>query len=136
MIYNVKKYVSLYTNYHLKKSISQQITAFCDGFNSIILNEDIRWFLPDELELLICGITEIDIKDLQRNIEYEYPYSADNPVIKMFFNVISRWTNEDLAKLLRFETGCSQVPVNGFCEYKKRNKPITIAAGGDKNQVY
>ncbi|KAK8880459.1 hypothetical protein M9Y10_003133 [Tritrichomonas musculus] len=53
---NKMEYVSLYTNYHLRESICDQLTAFCEGFDFIIH--------PNELDLLICGVPEIDIQDL------------------------------------------------------------------------
>lgn len=132
---NKIEYVSLYTNYRLRKSIINQITAFCEGFNWLISQDEIKMFSPNELDLLICGIPDIDVKDLEENTLYVEPYSHDHPVIKMFFNVISNWDPQKLAKFLLFLTGSSQVPVNGFKDYKDKNKAITIAPGGDRNRL-
>ena len=49
----------------------------------------------------------------------------------MFFNVISKWGHEDLAKLLLFITGSSQVPIGGFKMMKESRMPIIIAPGGE-----
>ncbi|KAK8847903.1 hypothetical protein M9Y10_018951 [Tritrichomonas musculus] len=132
---NKMEYISLYTNYHLRESICDQLTAFCEGFDFIIHPDDIRFFAPNELDLLICGIPEIDVQDLRENTEYLYPYNKNHPVIKLFFKAIEKWSNEQLAKLIMFFTGSSQVPINGFAEYKKNGKPIQIGPGGDKNRL-
>lgn len=129
---NKKEFVNLYAEYHLKNSIIDQIKSFCEGFNSLIPQEQINYFSPAELDLLICGIPEINIDDLRENTEYELPYDDHHPVIELFYNVISEWDNDNLAKLLLFITGSSQVPVNGFIEYKSKGKPIKIMPGGDK----
>ncbi|KAH0790301.1 ubiquitin-protein ligase 1 [Histomonas meleagridis] len=132
---NKEEFVNLMVEHRLKKQISCQIKAFCDGFYALIPLEEIRRFSPNELDLLICGVPEIDVEDLKQNCEYAYPYSADHPVIKYFFNVISKWSNENLAKLLLFVTGSSQVPINGFKFFKDMEQPITIAPGGGKERL-
>lgn len=131
---NKMDYVSLYTNNHLRKSIIKQVNAFCEGFNSLISHDEICFFSPSELELLMCRIPEIDIDDLKENISIQYPYTKDHPVIKLFFSVISKWDNGILAKFVLFLTGSSQVPINGFSDYNDKGKPISVAPGGDKSR--
>lgn len=72
--------------------------------------------------------------DLKKNTVYEYPYHENHPVIVLFFKVLSKWNNENLAKFLLFLTGSSQVPINGFKAFKERGNPITISDGGDKTR--
>ena len=132
---NKEEFVNLMVEHRLKGSITSQVRAFCNGFNELIPLEEIRRFSPNELDLLICGVPEIDVKDLQKNTEYQKPYSANHPVIKFFFQAISKWDNENLAKLLLFITGSSQVPTNGFKAFKDMNQPITIAPGGSKDRL-
>ncbi|OHT10043.1 hypothetical protein TRFO_20849 [Tritrichomonas foetus] len=132
---NKDEFVSLMVDHRLKGAISSQVRAFCEGFNTLIPPEEIRRFSPNELDLLICGIPEIDVADLQKYTELQRPYTADHPVIKFFFDAISKWDNENLAKLLLFITGSSQVPINGFKAFKDMNQPITIAPGGGKERL-
>lgn len=89
-------------------------------------------FTPTELCLLISGVLKIDVIDLMQNVEYEEPYNAENPVVKLFFEAIKKWDDENLAKLLVFITGTSKMPANGFKELKK---PIKIADGGDASRL-
>ena len=126
---NKKEFVALHTNYILEKKIKQQIQAFCNGFDSLIPHDEIRFFTPNELDLLICGIPEIDVNDLIQHIEFEHPYNNETPVVKFFISAISKWDNEELAKLLMFMTGSSKLGVNGFREFcEMTNNPLKIAA--------
>ena len=104
-----------------------------DGFNSIIDSKSIEIFNINELDLVLCGIPIIDVEDFKANTTFGDPYTADSPVIKMFFNVISRWKNEDLVKLLMFMTGSSRVPANGFKEFCEMTYPLKIEYGGDRS---
>ena len=132
---NKEEYVALIVEQRLKKLISAQINAFCAGFYSVIPHEDIRSFTPNELDLLICGVPEIDVEDMRRNCHYAHPYSENHPVVKTFFAVISKWNNESLAKLLLFMTGSSQVPIEGFRYFAMIDQPITIAPGGERGRL-
>lgn len=92
-------------------------------------------FSPKELDYLICGNSKIDVSDFQKNAEYSYPYNSNHKVIKLFFEVISEWENDDLGKLLKFFTGSPLVPINGFQEYKLRGNSIKISNGGASNKL-
>ena len=100
--------------------------AFCDGFNWLIPHEEICYFSQNELDLIIRGNSKIDVEDMKANTIYEGPYYEDHPVIIMFFNVISKWAQEQLEKLLFFITGSSKVPINGFSELAERSRAIKI----------
>lgn len=130
---NKLKYVSLYTCYLLSTSIIKQINAFRDGFDELIHPDFIKIFSPIELDLLICGIPDVDIEDLKKNTVFVSPYHKNHPVIVMLFNVLSNWERDNLGKFLLFLTGSSQVPVNGFKDYKDIGKPIKIQPIVDPN---
>ena len=132
---NKNEYIRLRVNYFFNYETKDQAKAFCEGFYFLIPHEKIKLFSPSELDLMICGIPDVDIDDLRRNTEYTFPYNNDHPLINMFFNVISEWSRDDLAKFLLFVTGSSQVPLNGFKEYKDKGKAITISPGGEKERL-
>lgn len=90
---NKNEYIRLLSNYVLKDSIQDQVNAFCEGFYSLLLLSEIRIFTPNELNMLIGGTISIDVNDLKNNVEYELPYTADTHVVKLFFDVISKWNN-------------------------------------------
>lgn len=132
---NRNEYVNLYADYKLRKSVIKQISAFCEGFDEIAPPKLIQLFSPSELDLMICGIPRIDLKDMKKFTSYNYPYNNEHPVIKMFFKVLTKWSHENLAKLLLFITGSSQVPVNGFRDFLNLGNPICIAPGGGKDRL-
>lgn len=114
---NKNNYVNLYANFILQRKIEKQIVAFVKGFESLISHKEICIFTAGELDMLICGVPEIDVEDFIKNFVVDLPYTKDSTVVKMFFNVIRKWDNELLVKLLFFMTGSNRVPLNGFKEF-------------------
>lgn len=101
----------------------------------MISHEEIRIFTPNEINLLICGIPKIDVNDMKANTVIDPPLNSDTPVVKFFFDAISKWNDEDLSKLLFFMTGSSRVPVNGFKEFcEMTGSSLKIQAGGDRSK--
>merc|ERR1711862_148610 len=70
-------------------------------------------FDDKELELLICGLPEIDIEDLKKNTEYQN-YSESSPQIVWLWKILNEFTSEQKAWFLQFVTGTAQVPLDGF----------------------
>ena len=84
------------------------------GFYEVIPHSLVCVFDYQELELLLCGLPRIDIKDWQANTRYAGDYSKDHQVVQWFFEVMDTWEDERKARLLQFATGSSHVPVEGF----------------------
>lgn len=120
-------YVDSEIDYRLKGLIKDQVKAFCDGFYMVIPFDQIKFFTPVELDLLICGMPIIDVGDLKRNIEFEYPYNYETPTVKLFFNAIEKWDQDKLSQLVMFITKSSQSIISGFRTLKENGNPIKIA---------
>lgn len=58
---NKKEYVDLVVEYRIFKRVQEQFEAFMSGFNELIPQELINVFDERELELLIGGMSEIDV---------------------------------------------------------------------------
>ena len=121
--------------YRLHESIKEQCEAFSRGFDSLIPHENIRLFTANELNLLICGVPKIDVDDMMQNVEYGDGYDADSPAVKLFFETIKKWDNENLAKLIIFITGTSRMPASGFSFFKMQGTPIRIAPLSDTKML-
>lgn len=132
---NKNEYVSLYINYHLKKSINAQISAFCEGFYSLIPLENISYFSQSELDFILCGHSQIDIEDMKKHVVYSSPYHKDHATIIMFYEVISNWSQEDLTKLILFVTGSSKIPINGFKGYEETGNSFHITKKSDPQSL-
>ena len=100
----------------------------------MIPQKDLSMFSPNELDLLICGVPEVDVDDMEKNCVITRPLTKDSDVVKFFFSAIRKWSSEDLAKLLLFITGSSQIPIGGFATLKDSH-PITIQPGGDADRL-
>ena len=132
---NKKEFVDLMIKRRLIGRTSQQVKSFVSGFHFLISKDELKMFSPSELDLIICGIPTIDICDMRENCKYEFPLSKDHPSVQRFFAVIRHWNREDLAKLLLFVTGSSQLPIGGFKTFKDEGNPFTIAPGGDHTRL-
>jgi E3 ubiquitin-protein ligase HUWE1 len=132
---NKIEYVQLRLNYYFRSYASVQISAFLDGFFEMIPQKKLEMFTPEELDLVTCGIPEIDIEDLQKNCRIIEPYTRRHPVIQAFFSVLRNWKSDDLARLLQFVTGSSQVPAGGFGTFASQGRPFAIAPGGDEHRL-
>ncbi|EDW25205.1 GL18129 [Drosophila persimilis] len=60
---NKREYVKLYVNYRFMRGIEQQFLALQKGFCELIPNHLLRPFDERELELVIGGISSIDVND-------------------------------------------------------------------------
>lgn len=132
---NKELFIEKVVRYRLVIRIKEQTNAFVTGFHSLISKEELKMFNPSELDLIICGVPIIDVRDMMQFSKYEYPFSVDHPVVQRFFAVIRHWTGDDLAKLLLFVTGSSQVPIGGFKTLKEMGRPFTLAPGGDHDRL-
>ena len=111
---NKREYVQLITAHRMTGAIKQQTDAFTRGFNDLVPHRLLSMFNAQELELLISGLPEIDIDDLQANTEYHGGFTPTSPVVAWFWSVVRGLSKEDLARLLMFVTGSSKVPLGGF----------------------
>lgn len=110
---NKAEYVQRLCNMKMTDGIRAQIEAFLEGLYSLVKKELLAIFDSKELELLIAGLHEISVEDLQDNTEYQ-GYAPDSPLITWFWEVMEEFSNEQRAQLLQFVTGSSKVPLEGF----------------------
>uniref|UniRef100_A0A182WDB9 HECT-type E3 ubiquitin transferase n=1 Tax=Anopheles minimus TaxID=112268 RepID=A0A182WDB9_9DIPT len=110
---NKREYVKLYVNYRFMRGIEQQFLALSKGFGELILSHLLRPFDERELELLISGISQIDVTDWKANTRLKQ-CTADTPQIVWFWQIVESYSPEMRAQLLQFVTGSCRVPLQGF----------------------
>ncbi|RWS17199.1 E3 ubiquitin-protein ligase Nedd-4-like isoform X2, partial [Dinothrombium tinctorium] len=120
---NRAEYVDLVIQWRFVSRVFPQMEAFLSGFNEIVPLHLIRVFDENELELLMCGIGKIDVKDWKLNTVYKGGYHPNHIVIQWFWRVVLSFSNEMRSRLLQFVTGTSRVPMNGFKELYGSNGP-------------
>ncbi|XP_011311029.1 E3 ubiquitin-protein ligase Nedd-4 isoform X2 [Fopius arisanus] len=120
---NKDEYISLVIQWRFVSRVQDQMNAFLDGFNALVPLTLVKIFDEHELELLMCGIQHIDVKDWKKNTLYKGDYHANHITVQWFWRVLLSFNNEMRARLLQFVTGTSRVPMNGFKELYGSNGP-------------
>lgn len=150
---------SLVIQWRFVSRVQSQMSAFLEGFSQLVPLNLIKIFDEHELELLMCGIQHIDVKDWKQNTLYKGDYNVNSKTIQWFWRVSlrkmrqsnDRWrgalispllhqivlsfNNEMRSRLLQFVTGTSRVPMNGFKELYGSNGPqlFTIEKWGTQD---
>ncbi|CAG5021711.1 unnamed protein product [Parnassius apollo] len=119
---NKEQYLQLVTQWRMTRGIEEQTSAFLDGFNEVVPLEWLKYFDERELELMLCGMQEIDVDDWQRNAIYRH-YTRTSKQVAWFWQFVRQMDNEKRARLLQFVTGTCRVPVGGFAELMGSNGP-------------
>ncbi|XP_063703230.1 E3 ubiquitin-protein ligase Nedd-4 isoform X9 [Culicoides brevitarsis] len=120
---NKDEYIRLVIQWRFVSRVQEQMQSFLEGFGSIVPLHLLKIFDENELELLMCGIQNIDVKDWKRNTLYKGDYYANHVIIQWFWRAVLSFSNEMRARLLQFVTGTSRVPMNGFKELYGSNGP-------------
>ncbi|KAH9923973.1 ubiquitin-protein ligase [Epithele typhae] len=133
---NKKDYVGLIVEYRISRRVKEQFDAFMSGFSELIPQDLINVFDERELELLIGGMSEIDVDDWIKFTDYR-GYEVNDEVVQWFWKCVRSWPAERKSRLLQFATGTSRIPVNGFKDLQGSDGPrrFTIEKSGDPNQL-
>jgi E3 ubiquitin-protein ligase NEDD4 len=133
---NKQEYVDLMTEWRINKRVEEQFKAFMSGFTELIPQDLINVFDERELELLIGGMSEIDIDDWKRFTDYR-GFTEKDEVVQWFWKCVKAWPTERKSRLLQFATGTSRIPVNGFKDLQGSDGPrrFTIEKSGEITQL-
>ena len=107
----------------------EQIKYIQKGLFSILGDGIQGVFTEEEMNFIISGQDDIDLRDLKENVIYKGEYNENHPVIKMFWEKLVTLNKNELIKFLQFSTGSSAVPIDGFGSLKDirgRIKKFTI----------
>ncbi len=104
---NKAEYLELVCAWRMSRGIEDQTKAFLDGFNEVMSMsltivstsgsmsmfqsqvvplEWLQYFDERELELMLCGMQEIDVDDWQRNTIYRH-YTKNSKQVQWFWQV-------------------------------------------------
>ncbi|TDH17110.1 hypothetical protein EPR50_G00004840 [Perca flavescens] len=134
---NKKEYIHLVMQWRFVNRIQKQMTAFKEGFFELIPQDLIKIFDENELELLMCGLGDVDVNDWRENTKYKNSYCSNHVVIQWFWKTVLLMDAEKRIRLLQFVTGTSRVPMNGFAELYGSNGPqlFTIEQWGTRDKL-
>uniref|UniRef100_A0A8D2LS84 E3 ubiquitin-protein ligase n=1 Tax=Varanus komodoensis TaxID=61221 RepID=A0A8D2LS84_VARKO len=128
---------SLVIQWRFVNRIRKQMAAFKEGFFELIPPDLIKIFDENELELLMCGLGDVDVNDWREHTKYKNGYGANHVVIQWFWKAVLMMDSEKRIRLLQFVTGTSRVPMNGFAELYGSNGPqlFTIECWGSPDKL-
>ncbi|XP_031328083.1 E3 ubiquitin-protein ligase Nedd-4 isoform X1 [Photinus pyralis] len=121
--HNKDEYINCVIKWRFVERVQDQMNGFLEGFSDLVPLNVIKIFDENELELLMCGIQNVDVKDWKQNTLYKGDYHGNHIVIQWFWRVVLSFSNEMRSRLLQFVTGTSRVPMNGFKELYGSNGP-------------
>ncbi|XP_033636147.1 apoptosis-resistant E3 ubiquitin protein ligase 1-like isoform X2 [Asterias rubens] len=127
---NKIEYLDKLAQHRLANSVQDEIEAFLKGLNDLIPDQLLSMFDENELELLMCGTCAFSVTDMQR---YYIPSGEGEQFAQMldwFWTVVNSFTQEEMARLLQFTTGCSQLPTGGFGELSPKFQIIAAPTHG------
>ena len=114
---NYLEYLEVCLKYRMMERVKPQLNELLLGFFDVIPEPLLTIFDYQELELIMCGLPQIDMEDWREHTEYSGDYEhvrADYPACRWFWEVVDSFDQEMKARLLQFVTGTSGVPSRGF----------------------
>lgn len=115
---NKRDYVKLRKAWEVMGSVKTQVEALLRGFHTVLPLKFVGYFDPGELELLLCGLPMVDVKEWESYTEYRGCLSHEHQVVRWFWEVVEELTQEELSNLLMFSMGTYRLPVEGFRTFK------------------
>ena len=132
-------YISYVARHRLQIQPHHQTSAFLRGLGSMIEPSWLAMFNQSELQTLVAGdSSEIDVPDLRRSTIYGGMYSIgddgeEHTTVKMFWEVMQEFSDEDRRKLLKYVTSTPRAPLLGF---KQLNPHFSIRdSGADQTRL-
>ncbi|TDH68991.1 hypothetical protein CCR75_000920 [Bremia lactucae] len=116
---NRLRYLDVLFKYYVLGSVSNQLLSFLTALYDVVPEGLLKLFDYQELELLMCGVPSIDVKDWRKHTDFVFfthnvPSDLELNNIQWFWEVVEKMRNEDRVRLLQFATGTSRVPAQGF----------------------
>ncbi|KAL7581784.1 hypothetical protein ACA910_022316 [Epithemia clementina (nom. ined.)] len=115
---NLQEYLEANLCYRMLERTKPQLTELLLGFFDIIPEPALTVLDANELELILCGLPEIDLEDWKTHTNYSGIFETkggSHQVVRWFWEVVrDNFDQEMKARLLQFVTGTSGVPPRGF----------------------
>uniref|UniRef100_A0A8C0ZM38 HECT-type E3 ubiquitin transferase n=1 Tax=Castor canadensis TaxID=51338 RepID=A0A8C0ZM38_CASCN len=122
---NKREYIDLVIQWRFVNRVQKQMNAFLEGFTELLPIDLIKIFDENELELLMCGLGDVDMNDWRQHSTYKMA------------TAVLLMDAEKRIRLLQFVTGTSRIPMNGFAELYGSNgsQLFTIAQWGSPEKL-
>ncbi|GBG30225.1 E3 ubiquitin-protein ligase NEDD4-like [Hondaea fermentalgiana] len=113
---NKEDYVEKMLKWRAVDSCRPHIEAIRRGLFEVVPEATLRAadFSLAELEMLWNGLPFIDVQQIRAGCVYQGGFDANSPAVHWFWTLFRDMDAADQALLLRFATGTSKVPMDGF----------------------
>ncbi|CAD8084705.1 unnamed protein product [Paramecium sonneborni] len=111
---NKQEFVDLCIQFYTEKLISTQLNQIQTNLYKYIPLEYLNIFTAEEFEMLLYGVSVVDLDEWKQHSTYKQPYSENNQQIIWFWKILSEFDQDQLKKFLHYCTGSYRIPVNGF----------------------
>jgi len=109
---NKAEFLELTVQY-FERRVADQMAAIKLGLYLFVPTDFLQEFEPEEIDQLIGGV-EPSIDDLRNHTTYFDPLTDSSNLVRLFWDVVSTFDEEELKRLVRFVTGTDKVPIGGF----------------------
>ncbi|NXS17935.1 HERC4 ligase, partial [Mystacornis crossleyi] len=103
-----KEYVDLYVNYMFNKSVQKPFEDFMQGFLRGCPARNWKMFFPEELQVVLQGVTTFDWHLLEKNVMYTQ-YKKLDKTIRNFWSVFHKLPEEKKKMFLAFLSGSDRI---------------------------
>lgn len=112
---NKKEYVTLFAQWHLARSVADEVSALVRGVYDVVPVHLLAPFDYQELRLLLCGSPTIDVDDWEAHTVVTGKQSrAVTRLAAWFWRAIRSLSPAQQSRILQFATGSARVPILGF----------------------
>ncbi|KAJ2078361.1 hypothetical protein H4R24_004531 [Coemansia sp. RSA 988] len=128
---NRELFIDSYVEFVFNTSCERQFAEFKSGFDQICGASYVRFMRPQELELLVCGCSDLDFAALERSTIYDGGYTKSTVVIQNFWHIVRQFSDDLKRKLLFFATSSDRVPIGGLSKLHF----VIAKNGGDSDRL-
>jgi E3 ubiquitin-protein ligase HECTD3 len=113
-----------------------QIDAIRQGLVSVIPVELLNLITWQELELKVCGNPEISVEALKKSTRYDSSLSESCQEVKIMWEALEKFSNDDRSRFLRFITGRRRLPCTIFIDSAENHNSKLPTSATCSNTLY
>jgi E3 ubiquitin-protein ligase HUWE1 len=119
---NRAEYIRRRADYRMTQQSRALMIPFLEGFHLTMPIGFLQCFTPEDLELVSCGVSNVDVEDLRAHTTYE-GYHMGAQQVRWFWECCATMSQQDLGKLIQFATASTRPPAGGFASL---NPPLML----------
>ena len=104
------EYARLVEQYRLRE-FDAQAAALRAGLATIVPARLLALFTWEEIEVMVCGLRQVDVGLLRQVTEYSSGVRPEDPHVQYLWQVLEEWTDEERSMFIRFCWGRSRLPL-------------------------